>query len=128
MPIGGKAMYYNPGIMAQVLSYRLALGQVAPCSDCAGYVALMHSGDLNRKVWLQWAGGEVEGPFLVIDVAATQHVPWLLARQWVVDVDYATAMRHAMNGPLPVTVLDAAPRVPVSPGNLILTNGAQFEP
>ena len=103
-------MYYNPGIMAQVLSYRLALGQVSPCSDCVGYAALLRRGDLNRKVWIEWATGDVEGPFLVIDVAASQHVPLLLARQWVVDVDYATAMRRAMNGPVSVTVLDAPPQ------------------
>jgi len=105
-------MYYNPGIMDQVLAYRLALGQVSPCSDCVGYVALLHGGDLNRKVWIQWAEGDVEGPFLVIDVAASQHVSSLLARQWVVDVDYATAMRRAMDAPRYVTVLDSPP-IPV---------------
>ena len=110
LPVHGKAMYYNPGIMDQVLEYRLALGQVAPCHECVGYVALLRSGDLNRKVWIEWGQGDVEGPFLVIDVAATQHVPMLLARQWVVDVDYATALRRSMVGPVYVRVLDAPPR------------------
>ena len=112
LPAVGKAMYYNPGIMDQVLAYRLALGQVSPCPECVGYVALLHRGDLNRKVWIEWSKGDVEGPFLVIDVAATQHVPLLSARQWVVDVDHATAVRRAMNGPVFVTVLDAPPRAP----------------
>ena len=102
-------MYYNPGIMPEVLSYRLQLKQVEVCGDCVGYVALLRAGDLNRKVWLQWDDGTVEGPFLVIDVAARHHVPSLLARSWVVDVDYPTAMRRGMNQPIPVTVLAAPP-------------------
>jgi len=92
-----------------VLSYRLVLGQVSPCPECVGYAALLRGGDLNRKVWIQWAEGDVEGPFLVIDAAASQHVSSLLARQWVVDVDYATAMRRALNAPRYVTVLDSPP-------------------
>jgi len=121
LPVHGKAMYYNPGIMDQVLEYRLALGQVAPCHECVGYVALLRSGDLNRKVWIEWGQGDVEGPFLVIDVAATQHVPMLLARQWVVDVDYATALRRSMYGPVFVRVLDAPPRsLPTGPFDFTL--------
>lgn len=109
LPVRGRAMYYNPGIMPEVLSYRLQLKQVEVCGDCVGYVALLRAGDLNRKVWLQWDDGTVEGPFLVIDVAARHHVPSLLARSWVVDVDYPTAMRRGMNQPIPVTVLAAPP-------------------
>lgn len=109
LPAGGKAMYYNPGIMQEVYAYRLKLGQIAPCGECVGYVALLHKGDINRRVWLQWPDGGVEGPFLVIDVAASRHVAMLLSRGWVVDVDYSTALRHGMAGPVPVTVLDAAP-------------------
>jgi hypothetical protein len=105
LPVAGKAMYYNPGIMQQVLAYRMQLGQVAPCGECVGYVALLRKGDLGRRVWLRWSDGAVEGPFLVIDVAARHHVSLLLSRGWAVDVDYATAMRHGMNRPAPVTVL-----------------------
>lgn len=109
LPVRGRAMYYNPGIMSEVLSYRLQLNQVQACGNCVGYVALLRAGDLNRKVWLQWDDGTVEGPFLVIDVAARQHVPSLLARNWVADVDYRTAIRRGMNRPLPVTILAAPP-------------------
>lgn len=109
LPVRGRAMYYNPGIMSEVLSYRLQLNQVQACGDCVGYAALLRAGDINRKVWLQWEDGTVEGPFLVIDVAARHHVPSLLARNWVVDVDYRTAIRRGMNRPLPVTVLAAPP-------------------
>jgi hypothetical protein len=109
LPVRGKAMYYNPGIMEQVLSYRQALGQVSPCQECVGYVALLRAGDLNRKVWIQWEDGFVEGPFLVIDVAARHHIRSLLGRGWAIDIDYHTAWRHGMNRPLPVTVLASPP-------------------
>jgi hypothetical protein len=113
LPVSGKAMYYNPGIMQEVYSYRLQLGQVVPCGECVGYVALLRKGDLGRHVYLRWADGTVEGPFLVIDVAARHHIGLLLARGWAVDLDYQTAMRHSMAGPVPVTILDA----PVIPYN-----------
>ena len=38
----------------------------------------------------------------------------LLARNWVVDVDYDTAMRWGMRGPVPVTILGAPPAEPVA--------------
>lgn len=107
LPVSGQAMYYNPGVMQEVYAYRLHLGQVQPCSACVGYAALLRAGDINRRIWLQWEGGIVEGPFLVIDAAAGQHVDLLLSRNWVVDVDYETALRRDMAGPVPVTILAA---------------------
>ncbi len=111
LPAQGRAMYYNPGIMAAVYAYRLQNKEVKACPECVGYVALLRAGDLNRKVWLRWADGNIEGPFLVIDVAARHHIPLLLSRNWVVDVDYQTALRHGMNCPVPVTVLANPPLI-----------------
>ncbi len=105
----GRAMYYNPGIMERVLSFRLQSGHVSNCEECVGNVALLDRSDLNRKVWLEWEDGTVDGPFLVIDVAARHHVDMLLQRHWVVDIDYQTARRIGMNRPLPVTVWDHPP-------------------
>ncbi len=107
LPVTGLAMFYNPEVMQEVLSNRLAMGQVSVCNECIGHVALLRAGDLNRRVWLQWADGTVEGPFLVVDVAAPQHIAQLLARNWVVDVDYPTAVRRGIVNPVPVTVLAA---------------------
>ena len=53
--------------------------------------------------------GEAEGPFQVTDVAAHHHVQGLLRRGWAVDVDYDTAMRSGMRGPVPVTIYSAPP-------------------
>lgn len=109
LPVTGFAMYYNPNVMQEVLNNRLAMGHVSACDACIGNVALLRAGDLNRRVWLQWGDGTVEGPFLVADVAAPHHVPQLLARNWVVDVDYRTASRRGMLGPEWVTVLASPP-------------------
>ena len=109
-PRVGRAMYYNPGIMERVLSFRMNSGHVSSCDECVGHVALLDRSDLNRKIWLEWENGDVDGPFLVIDVAARHHVDMLLQRHWVVDIDYQTAMRIGMNRPLPVTVWDHPPR------------------
>ena len=110
-------MYYNPGIMQQVLAFRLEAQHVSMCRECVGYVALLGREDLNRKVWIEWGPGDVEGPFLVIDAAAKHHVSSLLERNWVIDVDYATAMRRDMNRPLPVTVWDRRPTTTQGAGN-----------
>ena len=109
LPITGYAMFYNPNVMSEVMNNRLAMGHISPCGDCIGNVALLRSGDLNRRVWLQWAEGVVEGPFLGVDAAAPQHVAQLLARKWVVDVDHGTAVRCKMAGPVMVTVLGSPP-------------------
>lgn len=115
LPAKGRAMYYNPGVMGQVLMYRLKNGQIELCDGCVGYAALLRAGDLNRRIWLEWEDGSVDGPFLVIDVAARHHIPSLLERDWVVDLDYHSAQRRGMNRPLPVTVLAAPPVVPDQP-------------
>lgn len=114
LPMSGYAMYYNPNVMQEVLNNRLAMGHVSSCNECVGNIALLRAGDLNRRVWLQWSDGTVEGPFLVADVAAPQHVAQLLARNWVVDVDYRTASRRGMVGPEMVTVLASPPAGNVS--------------
>ena len=109
LPISGYAMYYNAGVMQEVFYNRLAMGHVSICNECIGLVALLRAGDLNRRVWLQWEDGKVEGPFLVVDVAAAHHVPSLLARNWVVDVDYDTALRRGIVAPVFVTVWESPP-------------------
>lgn len=42
------------------------------------------------------------------------HIPELLWRNWVVDVDDATAMRWGMRGPVTVTVYGEAPTETIS--------------
>ncbi len=108
LPVRGLAMYYNPGLMQQVLQRQIGWGDVTKCDECIGMVALLREGDMDRRVWLQRPGHPAEGPFWVVDQAAPHDVPGLVRRQWVVDVDYETAMRWQMRGPIPILVLDNA--------------------
>ncbi len=105
LPLSGKAMYYNPGVMQRVYQNRLDSGRVEPCPECIGKVAMLRAGDLNRKVWIQLPDQSIEGPFLVVDAADTKHISMLLAREWVIDIDYETARRWQMFNPRYVTIL-----------------------
>lgn len=115
LPIQGLAMYYNPGVMDRVLERQIGWGHVTECNECIGRVALLREGDMDRRIWLQRPGHEVEGPFWVVDQAAEHDVPGLVRRNWAVDVDYETAMRWGMRGPIPIIVLaDPSQAIPVA--------------
>ena len=115
LPVTGLAMYYAPHVMDGVAAYRERTSALAACPECVGRVALLRAGDLVLKGWIQVAENVVEGPFQVLDVAARHHVPDLLRRNWVVDVDYATAVRWGMKGPIPVTVYAGLPEWVAAP-------------
>ncbi len=100
LPQQGLATYYNPGLMDQVLDYRLNAGDIDPCPECVGTVALLRAGDIGRKVWLQPPGADPVGPFLVVDCARRQDVQPLLDRNWVVDVSFEVGQYWGMNRPL----------------------------
>lgn len=115
LPVSGKVMFYNPGIMEIVIENRKKAGDITYCRDCIGFAALLRAGDMDRKIWIQFSDGLIEGPFHVVDTAAPQHVLMLLERGWVADVDYETAMRWRMAGPRFATVLSEPPQGYVSP-------------
>jgi hypothetical protein len=125
LPIKGLAMYYNPGVMEQVLKRQLGWGDVTECDECIGRVALLREGDMDRRIWLQRPGHAAEGPFWVVDQAAEHDVPDLLKRNWAVDVDYETAMRWEMRGPIPIIVLaDPSQAVPLTDELTVAGNNA----
>lgn len=106
LPQTGLATFYAPGMMEHVLAVRASHGQILRCDECVGTVALLRAGDIGRKVWLQPPGGEMVGPFLVIDCAQREDVALLVARNWVVDVSYELGQLWGMDRPLDgVTVL-----------------------
>lgn len=123
LPQQGLATYYNPGIMEQVLSYRLAARDIDPCPECVGTVALLRAGDIGRRVWLQPPDGDPVGPFLVVDCARREDVPPLLDRNWVVDVSYEVGQYWGMNRPLDDVIVfeDPADLVPGRTVNRIPT-------
>lgn len=105
MVIAGTATFYNPGIADEVYANRLRWGHVQPCAECIGMVALLDRETVGELVYLQREGAAAEGPFLVIDCAGRAHRAALVKRGWAVDVDWATAERWGMRGPIPVKVL-----------------------
>ncbi|MCU0508658.1 MAG: hypothetical protein MUC34_09685 [Anaerolineae bacterium] len=135
LPIQGLATYYNPGIMEYVQTYRLQAGDIDPCPECVGSVALLRAGDIGRKVWLQPPGGDPVGPFLVVDCARRQDVLPLLQRNWAVDVSFEVGQYWGMNRPLDGVIVfedpaDAAPggstnRIPtpfaVAPSEVVIS-------
>src|SRR5512133_1503308 len=100
LPQIGVATYYAPGVMEWVRTYRRERGEITDCQDCVGAVALLRAGDIGRKVWLQPQGGELAGPFVVVDCARDTDIPALLDRNWVVDVGYELGQLWGMAGPL----------------------------
>ena len=115
----GSVTYYNPGIMEATYRLRLQWGHVAPCAigsgadACVGMIALLDRAYLGRRVWLRRPGHPVEGPFLVVDCAAGKDRERLRKRGLVAEVDWPTARRWRMAGPVAgVIVHFADPTLP----------------
>lgn len=103
--VAGQATYYDPGVMREVYVNRLAWGHVQVCPACIGKVAMLEPEHIGKRVYLQRPGEQPEGPFLVVDCAAAGDRERLRARGLVVEVDWQTAQRWQMRGPVPVQVL-----------------------
>ena len=115
LPARGEVTFYAYDVMERVYHRRLELAQVPYCDKpaCVGYVATLRPGDLGRKVWFMRPGFQPEGPFLVVDYAATSDFARLDRRGLIAEVDYETARRWGMTGPLyDVLLLAKAPIVP----------------
>lgn len=112
LPARGEVTFYAYDVMERAYHRRLELAQVPYCDKpaCVGYVATLRPGDLGRKVWLVRPGMPAEGPFLVVDYAAARDFARLARRGVVAEVDYETARRWGMTGPLyNVTMLAESP-------------------
>lgn len=85
LPASGLATYYNPGIFEQVIANRERWGQINrdDCPKCVGYAALLWPADLGRMVCVDGFG-----PLLVVDMAAAHHRAGLIAKGWVIDLDW----------------------------------------
>ena len=117
LPARGEVTFYAYDVMERTYHRRLELAQVPYCDKpaCVGYVAMLRTGDLGRKVWLMRPGYPAEGPFLVVDYAAVQDFARLDQRGMVAEVDYETARRWGMTGPvydvMVVSGLETLPQV-----------------
>lgn len=111
-PLKGLATYYNPGLMPLVYANRVRAGEITPCPECVGVVALLRREHLNRRVWLIVEGYEPVGPLLVIDCAPVSLYRYLLGRGWVADLDWPLAQTLHMRGPISLEVWFSDPRSP----------------
>ncbi len=108
--LDGWATFYGPGVMEEVAINRLLISRVddypafLEAQGLAGLVALNRAGDLGRRVWLQQAFHAVEGPFLVVDCARALDYPQRIDDSRIVEIDWPTARRWAMDSPIPVRV------------------------
>lgn len=112
LPANGEVTFYAYDVMERAYHRRLELAQTPYCDKpaCVGYVATLRPGDLGRKVWLVRPGHPAEGPFLVVDYAAARDFQRLRQRGLIAEVDYETARRWGMTGPIyDVTMLARAP-------------------
>lgn len=112
LPARGEVTFCAYDVMERAYHRRLELAQVPYCDKpaCVGYIATLRPGDLGRKVWLVRPGLPAEGPFLVVDYAAARDFDRLNQRGVVAEVDYETARRWGMSGPLyNVTMLSESP-------------------
>ena len=82
------------------MAYRESIGQLEPCLACLGFVALADAEHIGKRVWLQAPGREIEGGFLVADCGSRADQVARKASGWVVDVDWPTAQRWDMHGPI----------------------------
>ncbi len=111
LPARGFATYYAPGVMEDVARYREQVGDVSPCPDCIGDIAMMRAGDVGRKVYLVYQG-HIQGPFRVVDCSTERDFWPNILSGHIVEVPHWLAMQWGMTGPVEVTVLQPAPRSP----------------
>lgn len=97
--LSGWLTYYASGVMEQVYANRLLWGHVQPCPACVGLAAAIDREMVGKYVALRGPEGW-EGPFLVVDCAMMQHVANLRERGIIGEVDYPTAKRWQMRGPV----------------------------
>ncbi len=100
LPQTGVATHYAQGVMEYVVQYRLDRGEISACPECVGTVAMLRAGDIGRRVWLVPPGGEMVGPFLVVDCARRTDIDDLLARGWVVDLSYSLGQTWGLYRPM----------------------------
>ena len=109
--MSGCAAYYNQGNMERTAVVRGYIDsskeykQWLNENDYIGAVAVYMNGDVGRDVHILWPDGTIDGPYLAIDVVARNHFALGIKRNRVIDVDYDTAKRMNMRGPMAVTIL-----------------------
>jgi len=111
MSMSGCAAFYSKGRMettATILGYIDSKSDYSAWLEGAGYigaVAVYRLGDKGKDVHILWPDGTIDGPYIAIDVVSKKHYSIGLDKNRVIDVDYKTAVRHNMRGPVAVTII-----------------------
>lgn len=109
--MSGCAAYYSEGLMeinAQYWGYIKDTKDYDSWLESSGYlgaVAVYRNGDKGKEVHILWPDGTLDGPYIAIEVVARTHYELGIERNRVVDVDYNTAKRVDMRGPMNVTII-----------------------
>lgn len=106
LPATGLATYYSPGVFEKVIKNQLRYGNIQPdaCPDCVGYAALLWPADVGRVVCVNGYG-----PLLVVDNASNAHRPGLIARGWIVDIQWEVWQELGFpNAPTLITVAECS--------------------
>ena len=84
LPASGLATYYAEGVFETVIRNQIAYGNIQPgdCPQCVGYAAMLWPDDVGRTVCVQGLR------LLVVDVAAGHHRAGLIAKGWVIDLQW----------------------------------------
>lgn len=96
----GSVTYYADGVFDEVYSNRLAFGHVQACPECVGLIAVLDRQYVGDLAYVTRPGHVEEGPFLIADCAAAKDFARLQKRGLVAEVDWETAQRWGMRGPL----------------------------
>jgi len=108
--IEGQAKFYSPDIMPRVAVNRGFIddpseyGAWLKEEGVDGAAALMRVGDIGRKFTIVWENG-TRTRHIAIDCADFKHYSRRLELGDVVEVDWATAQRMGMQGPVPVKIV-----------------------
>lgn len=83
----GALTYYDEGVFPEVVRNRLAYGQVEPCPECVGFIAVRDCEHLGDHAYLRVPGRDTIGPLLIVDCAAQQHRAGMTKRGRIAEVE-----------------------------------------
>lgn len=98
----GKITFYGAGVMEQVYKYRLGAGEVEPCMECVGMIAVLDAEHIGKHAYITLPNRTPFGPFLIVDCARQQDLAPLRQAGLIAEVSrergYLWDMRGAIYG------------------------------
>jgi hypothetical protein len=98
MALIGLCTFYSPNVMERVADTR---GLADRCPDCAALCAIVNGPEWLGRDSIARPGHRAE-KFLVVDVSQAEHLAAQQRRGLICEVDFRTARRWGMRGPITV--------------------------